>query len=117
MVINALGKNTSGSEYTSLKGTPLAPKDSVFAQKKKLKKDLSPILKTSKKTIKNLGLANTLDHFKKKVIFKKQLLSNKVFNCQFLKSRKENGKKKEKEIKTVLGEKNVQTQEKVDKKV
>ena len=25
-------KNTSGSEYTSLKGTPLAPKDSVFAQ-------------------------------------------------------------------------------------
>jgi hypothetical protein len=25
-------KNTSGSKYTSLKGTLLAPKDSVFAQ-------------------------------------------------------------------------------------
>jgi len=29
-----LSKNTSGSEYTSLKGTLLAPKDSVFAQTK-----------------------------------------------------------------------------------
>ena len=28
-----LSKNTSDNEYTSLKGTPLAPKDSVFAQK------------------------------------------------------------------------------------
>ena len=28
-----LSKNTSGSEYTSLKGTLLAPKDSVFAQR------------------------------------------------------------------------------------
>jgi len=30
--VHAHSKNTSGSEYTSLKGTPLAPKDSVFAQ-------------------------------------------------------------------------------------
>jgi hypothetical protein len=28
-----LSKNTSDSEYTPLKGSPLAPKDSVFAQK------------------------------------------------------------------------------------
>jgi hypothetical protein len=28
-------KNTSGSEYTTLKDTPLAPKDSVFARQAK----------------------------------------------------------------------------------